>query len=314
MNQPTVNNDPASASQEIDLRELFATLWSGKWMIVLVTFLFAAAIAAVVILIPNQYKATAVLAPASGGNVGGLSSQLGGLASLAGVTLGTPDSDESQIAMEVLKSWSFVDSFIRRNDLQIEVFAVDGWDRNANRLHIDETLYDMKTGKWVRTPPKDKTVEPTSWELYDKFSNMLSVSQDKKTGLVSVSIEYYSPFVAKQWVDLLIQAINDHMRVRKLESSSQNIEYLQAQIDKTPIADMKEVFYKLIENEIKNKMLAEASPEYQFVAVSAAMVPEEKSKPKRMLIVALATLLGGMCGFLFVLARRAFVVRGQLTE
>ena len=45
---------------------------------------------------------------------------------------------------------------------------------------------------------------PTSWELFERFGEMLSVSQDKQSGLVSVSIEYYSPVLAKEWLDLYI--------------------------------------------------------------------------------------------------------------
>ena len=56
-----------------------------------------------------------------------------------------------------------------------------------------------------------------------------------------------------------------------------------------------------IEEQTKNKMVAEASPEYAFVAVSPSMVPEEKSQPKRALICILGTLLGGMLSVLLVL-------------
>ena len=67
------------------------------------------------------------------------------------------------------------------------------------------------------------------------------------------------------------------------------------------IAEMQEVFYTIIEEQIKGKMLAEASPEYAFVAVSPSMVPEEKSQPKRALICISGTLLGGMLSVLLVL-------------
>jgi len=304
----TSNND------EIDLRELFATLWAGRWVIVSITMLFTAIAVVAVLLIPNQYKATAVLAPASGNNAGGLSSQLSGLASLAGVTLGNTDNDESQIAMEVMQSWAFIDRFIKENGLEVDVFAADGWDGESNQLHLNDDIYNATTKKWVRPPPKGKTVEPTSWELFDKFSDQLSVSQDKKTGLVSISVEFYSPVVAKHWVDLLVAAINEHMRIRKLDASNKNIAYLQEQVDKTPVAEMKSVFYQLIENETKNKMLAEASPEYQFVTVSPAMVPEQKSRPKRLLIVVLTAVLGGAVSVFFVLARKAYSTRKNQTS
>ena len=140
-----------------------------------------------------------------------------------------------------------------------------------------------------------------SWKLFETFSEILSVSEDKKSGFLKVSIEYYSPLIAKQWLDLYVAAINEHMQKREMAKVTRNIEYLQAQIKKTNIAEMQEVFYTIIEEQIKSKMLAEASPEYAFVAVSPSMVPEEKSQPKRALMCILGTLLGGMLSVLLVL-------------
>lgn len=305
--QESISGGGASTDIQLDFINLVRVLWSGKWWMIGLGALAAAISIAVVFNIPNQYRASAVLTSTTGSSVSGISAQLSGLASLAGVKLGSGDSDESQVAIEVMQSWSFIEKFIRDNHLQVPVFAADGWDRQTGQLSINTSLYSEHDKRWVRKPPPNKPVEPTSWELYEAFSERMSVSQDKKTGLVSVSIEYYSPAMAREWVELLVKAINEHMRQRKLESTNKNIEYLQAQVDKTSIAEMKEVFFKLIENETKNKMLAEASPEYQFTTVSPAMVPEQKSKPKRAVIVVLSTMLGGLAGMFFVLARRAWL-------
>jgi LPS O-antigen subunit length determinant protein (WzzB/FepE family) len=91
------------------------------------------------------------------------------------------------------------------------------------------------------------------------------------------------------------------MQARQIAKVTNNINYLQAQIQKTTIAEMQEVFYTIIEEQIKSKMLAEASPDYAFLAVSPSMVPEQKSQPKRALICILGTLLGGMLSVLWVL-------------
>jgi LPS O-antigen subunit length determinant protein (WzzB/FepE family) len=116
-----------------------------------------------------------------------------------------------------------------------------------------------------------------------------------------VSIEYYSPLIAKQWVDMYVESINRFMQQRQVDKVTRNIAYLQEQIGKTSIAEMREVFYTIIEEQTKSKMLAEASPDYAFVAVGPSMVPEKKSQPKRALICILGTLLGGMLSVLLVL-------------
>jgi len=301
-----LDNNSGSANEfedEIDLRELFGVLWSGKIKIIAITAIFAVGSVFYALSIPNQYKATALLAPAQSDG-GGLSSalgQLGGLASLAGVNIGGGESSESQIAQEIMKSWSFVEKFISDNDLEVEVYAAEGWSKDSDELYINQDAYDSESGEWLTEDSSGNVAPPTSWQLFETFSGMLSVSEDKKSGLVSVSIEYYSPQVAKEWLDSYISAINEHMQARQVAKVSNNIDYLKAQIDKTSIAEMREVFYTIIEEQTKNKMVAEASPDYAFVAVSPSMVPEEKSQPKRALICILGTLLGGMLSVLLVL-------------
>jgi LPS O-antigen subunit length determinant protein (WzzB/FepE family) len=288
---------------EIDLRELFGVLWAGKVKIIAITAMFAVASVIYALSVPNQYKATALLAPAQsdGGGLSGALGQLGGLASLAGVSLGGGESGEAQIAQEIMKSWSYIEGFIADNNIAVEVYAAEGWNKGSNTLEINNDAYDVGTSKWLLEDESGAIGAPSSWQLFESFSEMLSVSEDKQSGLVSVSIEYYSPQIAKQWVDMYIESINRFMQQRQIDKVTRNINYLQEQIEKTAIAEMQEVFYTIIEEQTKNKMLAEASPDYVFVAVGPSMVPELKSQPKRALICILGTLLGGMLSVLMVL-------------
>jgi len=302
------NNTPDQPSlnqydDEIDLRELFGVLWAGKIKIIAITAVFAVASIIYALSVPNQYKATALLAPAqsSGGGLSGALGQLGGLASLAGVSLGGGESSEGQIAQEIMKSWSYIEGFIDDNDLAVELAAAQGWSKGSNELQINDSVYDTQNKQWLVENEAGVTGPPTSWSLFQAFSERLAVSEDKKSGLVSVSIEYYSPLIAKQWVDMYVESINRFMQQRQVDKVTRNIAYLQEQIGKTSIAEMQEVFYSIIEEQTKSKMLAEASPDYAFVAVGPSMVPEQKSQPKRALMCILGTLLGGMLSVLLVL-------------
>ncbi|MDE0783802.1 MAG: Wzz/FepE/Etk N-terminal domain-containing protein, partial [Planktomarina sp.] len=226
---------------EIDLRELFGVLWAGKIKIVAITAVFAIASVIYALSVPNQYKATALLSPAqsSGGGLSGALGQLGGLASLAGVSIGGGESSEAEVAQEIMRSWSFIEGFIESNDLAVEVYAADGWSKGSNELQIDTDLYDVSKSQWlVENDDTGEIRAPSSWKLFQTFSEKVAVSEDKKSGLVSVSIEYYSPQIAKQWLDLYVAAINDHMQKRKVAKVTRNIEYLEAQIKKTNIAEM----------------------------------------------------------------------------
>lgn len=290
---------------EIDLKELFSVLWLGRWLIFAISFSICLLTLIYALLTPNQYQATVILAPAqqSSGSISSALGQLGGLASLAGIDFGGGDGGDKQIALEVMQSRSFMQQFIQQSGILIELIAAKGWDSDSKRLIIDRDIYDPQTRQWVRAAPSGRQVTPSLWEAYEVFSEILAVSEDKKTGLVSVSIEFFSPYQAKQWLENYILAINLYLQQRKLRQLAKNIDYLQQQIATTSVAEMREIFFTLIEEQIKSKMLVEASPDYAFTTVSEAMLPEEKSQPKRALMVILGGLLGLILSIGLVLCR-----------
>ncbi len=138
-------------------------------------------------------------------------------------------------------------------------------------------------------------------EAYKVFSKMLSVSKDKETGMVTISVQHISPYVSQQWVSWLVEDINQAMKEREVAEARKSTEFLQKQLKRTEIADIREVLYKLIEEQTKTIMFAEVRDEYVFKTIDAALVPEEKFKPKRALISILGAILGGVVGVFIVL-------------
>ncbi|NVK20930.1 MAG: LPS O-antigen length regulator [Kangiellaceae bacterium] len=288
----------------IDVGEIFSILWKGKWIIIVITFLFAISSVGLAIYLPNEYKATAVVKPIESegkDSFGALSSQLGGLASLAGVGFNSSGASNSIVAMELLKSWGFAENFIAKYDLAVPLLAARGWDQSKNQLIIDDEKYNQNTKSWVRDAPKGKTVEPTSWELFEEYRSRLIVDQNNETGLVNISITHYSPYIAKQWTDLLIQEINQIMKNQALDEANKRIQYLESQIGQTSIAEIKTVFGELVQEQHKTKMLAQVSDEFVFKKISEVKIPEEKDKPSRALICIIGTLLGGLISLMIVL-------------
>ena len=149
------NQNTNNLDAEIDLLELLKILWAGKIKIIVITILFAICSVYYALSIPNQYKATSLLTPtqSSGGGVSSAMSQFGGLASLAGVNIGTGESNEAKIAIEIMQSWSFIEDFIAENNLAVELSAVNGWNKSTNDLLIDDGVYDLENNKWIGTPP-----------------------------------------------------------------------------------------------------------------------------------------------------------------
>lgn len=302
--------NPQHGDDEIDLRELFRALWKGKWIIIVTTFVFAVTAVLYALSLPNIYKSDALLAPAESSNGGGLSKmagQLGGLAALAGVNLGAGESSQTDLAVQVMKSRQFVEAFINKHELLVPLMAAKDWDLANNQLILDEELYNPTAGEWLREPDGLRGSTPTAQEAFEVFSKeVLSVSQDKESGLYTLSVKNYSPYIAQQWVNWLIEDINKVMRERTIAETSQNLAYLNTQLRKTAVTDMQSTFYRLIEEQTKSLMLAEVQEEFVFKVVDPAVVPELKDGPKRALICILGTLFGGMFGIVIVLIRFAF--------
>jgi len=300
--QNTQNQD-----DEIDLAELWRAIWAGKLTIIIISMIFAVASVFFALSKPNIYKASAILAPASSeggaGGLGALAGQFGGLASMAGISLGGGGGDKTALALEVIKSRSFIENFITKHDLLVPLMASKNWDITSNILIVNEELYDKTNKKWIREVKAPKKAEPSSWEAYKEFSKILTVSQDKKTSMVNISVEFFSPPVAKQWLTWLIEDINEFMREQDQIDAKASIDYLTEQLVNIKVSTMETVFYQLIEEQTKNMMLTKVKKEYVLKTIDAAQVPDTKAKPKRALIVVLGTILGGMLSILIVLIR-----------
>lgn len=271
---------PRSSDVEIDLRALFGAFWNDKWIIIITTFVFALGSVFYALSLPNIYKADALLAPSESANGGGLSKmagQLGGLAALAGVNLGGVESSQTELAVQVMKSRKFVEAFIKEHDLLIPLMAAKGWNLKDNTLILDEELYDPQNNEWLREAKGLRGPKPTAQEAFEVFNKeVLSINQDKENGLYIVSVKHYSPYIAQQWVSWLIEDINKVMRERTIAETSQNLAYLNNQLQKTSVADMQSTFYKLIEEQTKSLMLHEVQDEFVFKTIDPAVLPEQK--------------------------------------
>lgn len=300
------------ADDEIDLRELFATLWQGKWIIIATTVLFAAVGVFYALSKPNIYQASALLAPAQSeeGGISGIGGQLGGLASLAGISLGSTGDNQTVMAKAVLQSHAFLRDFINRHELAIPLMATEAWDKTNKHWIINREVYNTETGEWL-TDEEGESLKPTDWDMVKKFKEEhFSVASNEQTGMVTLSAKSKSPLAAEAWVEKLVHDINEHMRQKDVKEAEARIAYLEEKLSETNISGMQQVFYQLIESETRTVMLANAQDEYIFETVDPAIVPEEEREPKRALIAIVATMLGGMLG-VFAVFVRSFIRSGR---
>jgi uncharacterized protein involved in exopolysaccharide biosynthesis len=294
-----------NSGADINLTELLQSLWARKWLLGGITGAGAALALIVVMLLPNVYRAEALLAPKQADQAGGISAlaaQYGGLANLAGIDLADASTDKTALGLEILRSRQFVSGFIERHELLVPLIAANEWDRDSGELLIDSSIFDASSDTWVRKVRAPKKTVPSLQEAYDRFvSDILHVEQDSGTGFVTIAVEHYSPVVAEAWVSGLVRDLNATVMTQDVGEAEEAISYLEQQIAATPLADLQNVFFSLIEEQTKTVMLAKMSPEYLFRTVDPAVVPEMHARPRRVLIVFAGLVLSLLVGAVVVL-------------
>jgi len=290
----------SATDDEIDLLELWNILWAEKFKIIAITTIFAVGSAIYSLMLTNIFRAEALLAPSGEENSSQFGGQLGFAANLAGVSLGQ-SNNKTVNALATLQSRQFSKKFITKHNLLPWLLASE-FDSSEGRSVIDPELYDLETNSWIRG---EMLVAPTDGEAFEQFKSILTVVEDQNTGLVTIAIEWPDPVLAAQWVNWLISDINGHIKEGDMQEARLAINYLQVQLGSTQLVEMQRVFYQLIESQTRTLMLADIREGYVFKTIDPAVVPEEKSKPKRALICILGTILGCVLAVLYVLIRYA---------
>lgn len=285
-----------SYSEEIDLNIFFSAVRKGKYIVLFITMIFMIGSLFYAFLMPSIYKTEVLLSPVSESNGINFSGQISGLAALAGVDLAKKGGEKAALAIDILKSRDFMLYFINKYDLYVPIMASKGWDRNTNKLLIDNSIYDEKSSTWVRKVKEPFKPKPSALETLETFNDAVLISQNKLTGTIVISIEHYSPYLAKYWLENLVTEVNETMRLRDLDEANRSIKYLNEKLKETNITELKSMFYSLIEEQTKILMMANSRSDYVLRTIDSAFLPEKKSKPNRIVIVFINALLGLFLG------------------
>lgn len=261
---------------ELGLFELFSILW--RWRIPLAAVVVGCAIAGGVVakLLPKKFEASVLIAPVTGqqglglGGLGSMASELGGLASLAGFSLGAGNS-QREIAIATLQSHSLTEEYIQQNDLLPILF---------------NKRWDARRQEWVGKVP-------TLW-LGDRYfaGKVRTVREDSKTGLVMLTIEWTNPKMAATWANGLVALTNQKLRNDAIQESQRAIAYLKGEAQKTNVVELQNAIYSLMKSEIEKEMIARGRQQYALRVVDPAIAPERKSSPITLLWVVGGAVLG----------------------
>ena len=289
---------------EIDLAVLVRALIQGKWIILGFTSIASIIVVIYSLSLPNIYTGEALLAPVSSKDSvgGGASQSLGSLASLAGLSL-SDSSDTSIVAIEKLQSLSFFEDKILSQINLPDLMAIKSWNLSSNSITYDEEIYDDQSATWTREVVPPQKPKPTAQESFKAFMEHINVVKNIKTNLVTISVNHQSPFVAKQWVDLVVTEINAFYREKDRSEAKFAVDYLNEQLSQTRLSEVKMVIAEVLAQQIQKLTLIEANDNYVFDYIDPPAVMEKKSAPRRAIICIIGALLGGFLGALVALIR-----------
>jgi uncharacterized protein involved in exopolysaccharide biosynthesis len=278
-----VEASPQVDEDEIDLLELIRTLLQAWKTIVGITIVCVGLAVAYALRAPEVFKAETLLVPASEEQSGASStlSQFGGLAAMAGISI--PSDSNFEQVLATLKSRKFLSHYIDRKKLLPVLF---------------EEIWDAENQSWLVQTQED---EPNEQKAVETFKSILSVDEDKKSGLINLSISWKDPDLAAEWANDLVKQLNEQLREKAITDSQKRVGYLEQELAKTTLQDMRAVLYNLLESEKQKAMLANVNEDFALEVIDPAVAPENPEKPKRKMIVALGGVCGGFLGIFAVL-------------
>ena len=273
--------------KEAGLSDVLKALFQN-WKLIFIGTVFSVILSiSISFFLPVKFKASSIIVPVSNEKESNLASQLGGLASFTGVNLSSSNSKKNEY-IAILKSREFLYPFFERNNILPVLFA-EKWNTNTNT--------------WISGEKA-----PTLWDLYKKFhEDVFTLSEEIATGLLTVSIETEDPNISMIWANLLIKDVNDEIKNMAIEVSEKNLLFLSQKVESVKVSNIREALNQFIESELQKAMMANVSDEYAFKVIDKAVFPEEKSAPKRMIIIITGFFLGFFFFVLMALIRESFI-------
>jgi uncharacterized protein involved in exopolysaccharide biosynthesis len=274
-------------TQPISIDALISSV-SRAWRWWLAGLLIGAALAASYAFLARPiYRSQVVLAvvPQSNGAFAGsfIERQLGGLAGLAGLAFGERDRSHESIA--VLRSRELAELFINEENLIPVLFWRD-WDSTSGRWRIDD-------------PP---TIED-AYKLFDE--RIRRVSEDRRTGLVTLSIDWFDRELAARWANAFVQRADALLRDRAVREARASLAFLERELTRSTQIELRQAVYQLIEAQKKQEMLATVREDFAFRVIDSARIADADhfERPKRGLIIVAGALVGLLAGLILGLRR-----------
>lgn len=283
--------------KEIDLAHIVYTLWKSRWLIL--SFAVVASILSILYALSIQdfYRAEVLLThnQKAGSSLSGqIPSEFAGLASIAGI--GNQGSKIDMTSMATLTSKRFIIDFVDRHQLSDDLDILPLKQETGDAKAID----GAPSVAIKNAQRQGLAASSRDWAIYNAFMNVLDISIDSETGLITLAVELNSTEKAATWANQLVEDINSLLRQQEIDKAQRSIQYLESQLKNTQLVAMQQSIFQLIESQLKLVMLAKVDKEFAFKVIDPAISPSLKAGPNRKTIVIMGATLGVVLCFIWI--------------
>jgi len=245
-------------ADEIDLYELWLTLKRRKKLVLGVTVFFTIAALILSLILPPTYKTETTLMPLGGKKGGGLSSLLSSL------PVSLPNfSGQSGITVEaVLKSRTLRERVIRDLNLLPLLFH-DKWDGKSKR--------------WILKGENDRP--PTVLDGAKKLEKLISVSTDRKTGVITLSVEFErDPKVAYEIAETALKEANNILNEKSFTLEKRYRIYIGKQLvlAREKLLEIEKIYKGFVSGRIKKVPLIFGDDAIQYGKLEGELLAKRK--------------------------------------
>ena len=344
------------AEDQIDIIALLSKIWNRKKFILKSISVFGVVGVLVAVSSPNQYTASSMFTP----NYGGQSSSAGGLkglASLAGINLGSVDQTSKEISPmlygKILESVTFKQQLLEAPLKNLgDVKTLRAYFEKNTSISVLGTIKEYTIGlpsKIIgvfKEDPKESIFETVAgvasvseedMDFYEAIDEMLTLSINDKEGFIEMVVKNKNPQVAaqvakngelilqnqiieiqtkssielmsyleEQYVEKrdLLNKTQDRLsnfKDRNLNISRSSFSNVQSRLE-TELQTVNAVFQNVV-TQFEQVKLQVTKDTPVFSIIKPVVFPNEKSEPKRSLIVIIWLFLGAVLSIGFVLVR-----------
>jgi len=292
-----MSDDEAASRERLTLAGLLIQARAWPKTFIATMLLTISALIAYAFLATPVYRGVVKLMPrendVGGGALSSVLGQFGGLAAMAGLSLGSVNEQES---IAWLKSRALFTQFAKNENL-LPILFQKKWDEKAQGWRAD-----LK-----RIPTMDD-----AWAMFD--DGIRRVNVDAKTRVITLDVTWKDRELAAAWANELARLANEELRQRALRESAASIASFEEQLSHTDIVELRQAIYKLMEAQFNRSAVAKSRADYALTVLDPAVVPDARRfvSPRRLLMVVISLPLGvflGVCAVLATESVRRLVVQ-----